>query len=65
MTRICPLVSGLVILGSTLFLSTPVLAQFDGDYAIANWAEIRDGSPCSCWSCSWADWVWSSFEAAD
>jgi hypothetical protein len=45
MTRKCALASGLLTLGFTLLLSSSVLAQFDGDYAIANWAEIRDGFP--------------------
>ncbi|MCC5865549.1 MAG: hypothetical protein JJU31_10550 [Wenzhouxiangella sp.] len=38
-------VFGLTILGFTLVLSTSALAQFDGDYAIANWTEIREGTP--------------------
>lgn len=45
MTRKSLFVSGLTILGFMLFLATPALAQFDGDYAVANWTEVREGTP--------------------
>ncbi len=32
-------------MGLSLFLSPSVLAQFDGDYSIANWTEIQSGFP--------------------
>lgn len=45
MIRKWPFSIGVIALGLLLVLSTPVLAQFDGDYAIANWSETRIGDP--------------------